>query len=166
MTVDLIKKSIYAGLGGAIAALLLLWLSDVSGYVLIMAPFGASCVILFALPESPLAQPKNVVGGHVLTALVGLLALYFLPQSIWVTALAVGVGIAVMVVSKTIPPPAGANPLLILLSGKTFAWSFLMFPVAIGAVLLVCVAAAFHSIATRSRYQLPAFSLLRGKNVK
>ena len=159
----------YAGLGGAIATLCLLWLSNVSGYVLIMAPFGASCVILFALPESPLAQPKNVVGGHVLTATVGLLALHFFPQSIWVTALAVGVGIAGMVVSKTTHPPAGANPLLILLSGKTFAWSFLLFPVAIGAFLLVLMAIVFHSTVTRSKYPaVPCYKLyeLAQKNTK
>ncbi len=152
MPVDLIRKSLLAGLGGGLAALCLLWWSSLSAYPLIMAPFGASCVILFALPESPLAQPRNVIGGHMLTALVGLLALHFLPPSIGATALAVGVGIAAMVVTKTTHPPAGANPLLILLAGKSFAWSFLFFPVGIGALLLVLMAAAFHAAVTPLKY--------------
>ena len=152
MPVDLIRKSLLAGLGGGLAALCLLWWSSLSAYPLIMAPFGASCVILFALPESPLAQPRNVIGGHILTALVGLLALHFLPPSIWATALAVGVGIAAMVVTKTTHPPAGANPLLILLAGKSFAWSFLLFPVGIGALLLVVMAAAFHAAVRQLKY--------------
>ena len=136
MPVDLIRKSLLAGLGGGLAALCLLWWSSLSAYPLIMAPFGASCVILFALPESPL----------------GLLALHFLPPSIWATALAVGVGIAAMVVTKTTHPPAGANPLLILLAGKSFAWSFLLFPVGIGALLLVVMAAAFHAAVRQLKY--------------
>lgn len=152
---DLLKKSVLAGIGGALAALVLLVLSEFSGYMLIMAPFGASCVILFVLPESPLAQPKNVIGGHFLTALVGLIALNFFPASMLVTAVAVGLGISVMVLTKTTHPPAGANPLLILLSGKAFAWWFLLFPVVLGAVLLVLVAIIFHQFVTKSRYPVP-----------
>lgn len=152
---DLLKKSVLAGIGGALAALVLLVLSEFSGYMLIMAPFGASCVILFVLPESPLAQPKNVIGGHFLTALVGLIALNFFPASMLVTAVAVGLGISVMVLTKTTHPPAGANPLLILLSGKAFAWWFLLFPVVLGAVLLVLVAIVFHQFVTKSHYPVP-----------
>ena len=85
----LIIKSFLAGLGGALAILCLLLITKVSGYMLIMAPFGASCVILFTLPESPLAQPRNVIGGHIVTAFVGLVAAHYLPHSIVITAIAV-----------------------------------------------------------------------------
>ena len=150
----LIIKSFLAGLGGALAILCLLLITKVSGYKLIMAPFGASCVILFTLPESPLAQPRNVIGGHIVTAFVGLVAAHYLPHSIVITAIAVGLGISFMILTKTVHPPAGANPLLILLSLKPIAWSFLIFPVAIGSVLLVIIAMIFHKLVTHSEYPL------------
>lgn len=149
----LIIKSFLAGLGGALAILCLLLITKVSGYMLIMAPFGASCVILFTLPESPLAQPRNVIGGHIVTAFVGLVAAHYLPHSIVIIAIAVGLGISFMILTKTVHPPAGANPLLILLSLKPIAWS-LIFPVAIGSVLLVIIAMIFHKLVTHSEYPL------------
>ena len=101
-------------------------------------------MILFALPESPLARAKNVIAGHFLTALTGLIALHLMTPSSFTIASAVGVGIILMVVTKTTHPPAGANPLLILPSGKTFAWSFLLFPVITGATALVLIATTYH----------------------
>ena len=145
-TLQLLQKSIIASLGGALATAILLLISDQSGHAWIMAPFGASCVILFALPESPLARAKNVIIGHTLTALTGLIALHYLPMSTLTIALAVGLGIGLMLLSKTTHPPAGANPLLILFSGKTFGWDFLIFPVLLGAVALVLIAHIYHRL--------------------
>jgi len=108
-------RAVYAACGSAIAILSLIYLTDVTRYAVVMAPFGASCVILFALPEAPLAQPKNVVFGHFLTALSGMLVAHFLPITPLTIALATGVGVGLMVVTKTTHPPAGANPLVILL---------------------------------------------------
>jgi len=152
---DVVRRAAYAKGGAFIAILALLYLTQITGYPLIMASFGASCVLLFALPESPLAQPKNVVGGHFLTALVGLLATHFLPSSILVVALAVAVGIALMVLTGTTHPPAGGNPLLILLGSTTApSWSFLIFPVLSGAILLVVIASLYHPFSTGT-YQHP-----------
>jgi len=116
-----------------------------------MAPFGASCVILFALPEAPLAQPKNVVFGHFLTALCGMVVAHFLPVTPWTIAIATGAGVGLMVVTNTTHPPAGANPLLILLAGGTApAWTFLLFPVLGGALALVIIASLYHPFTTRA----------------
>ncbi len=75
----------------------------------IMAPFGATCVILFAAPQSPLAQPRNVIVGHLLTAGVGLAMLYGVGNESWMIALAVGLAIMLMQVCRAVHPPAGAS---------------------------------------------------------
>lgn len=129
-------------LGGSVSIFVLLLLGQWSQHVWIMAPFGASCVLLYAVPHSPLAQPRNVVLGHLLAAAVGLLMLKLFGVALWSIALAVGIAIALMQGLRCIHPPAGANPLLILLSAQSVAygWDFLIFPVLTGAVTLVSIA--------------------------
>ncbi|WNR46971.1 HPP family protein [Paenibacillus roseipurpureus] len=114
-----------------------------------MAPFGASYVIAFALPQSPLAQPRSLIGGHVLSTLVGLCALSAFGVHTWSLALAVGAAITLMQLTRTLHPPAGADPLLVMLTGA--GWSFLLTPVLLGAALIVLVALGYHR-ATRSAY--------------
>jgi len=147
-----LTRSGYATLGSAIAIFLLIYLTDIVNYPLIMAPFGASCVILFALPEAPLAQPKNVVFGHFITALSGMVAAHFLPITPLTIALATGVGVGLMALTNTVHPPAGANPLVVLLAGSAGVpgWSFLLFPVLSGAILLVVIASLYHPFTTRA----------------
>jgi len=141
----------FATLGAFIAIAVLLYLTQITDYLLILASFGASCVLLFALPEAPLAQPKNVIGGHFITALVGLLVAHFIPVSPLVIALAVGIGIGLMVLSGTTHPPAGGNPLIILLGMQQAPnWSFLLFPVLSGTILLVIISSIYHPFTTKA----------------
>jgi len=156
---EVIKRAGFATVGAFIAIAVLLYLTNITGYTLILASFGASCVLLFALPEAPLAQPKNVIGGHMITAFIGLLAAHFLPISPLVIALAVGIGIGLMVLSGTTHPPAGGNPLIILLGIPNADWSFLLFPVLSGTILLVIIASLYHPFTTKSYKHpfLPAF---------
>ena len=86
-----------------------------------MAPFGASCVILYAVSQSPLAQPRNVIFGHFISALVGLIFLKILGAGMLSIAFAVGVAIALMQYFQCVHPPAGANPLVILLTANTIS---------------------------------------------
>jgi CBS-domain-containing membrane protein len=137
------------GIGGFIAILLCSLLGDLARTSLLMAPFGASCVIAFALPQSPLAQPRSLIGGHVLSTLVGLCALTAFGVHSWSLALAVGAAITLMQLTRTLHPPAGADPLLVMLTGAS--WSFLLTPVLLGAALLVLVALVYHR-ATRTSY--------------
>lgn len=143
-------RAAYAGLGSAIAILTLCSSSEILKHPMLMAPFGASCVILFAIPEVPLAQPRNVVGGHFITALTGLVAVHTCPINPVVIALTTGIGVSLMVLTKTTHPPAGANPLVILLSHTILPWSFLLFPVVFGALILVCLATLYHPFTTRA----------------
>ncbi|WP_127959239.1 HPP family protein [Serratia microhaemolytica] len=141
-SVQLLKGAI----GGFFGILLLGYLGETTGDPWLMAPFGATCVLLFTVPSSPLAQPRNVIGGHLTTAAIGLLALYSLGDAIWVMALAVAISILLMQLLRTIHPPAGANPLLIILAGKQVVdVSFLLTPVLVGSVLLVILAALVNN---------------------
>ena len=107
-----------------------------------MAPFGASCVLLFSVSGSPLSQPANVIGGHVVATLVGLVLRLLLPNEWWAAALAVGLAIALMAALRVTHPPAGADPLVVFATDPSFG--FLVLPVLSGAVVLVSVATLFH----------------------
>ncbi|PKH06829.1 HPP family protein [Moritella sp. Urea-trap-13] len=110
----------------------------------LMAPFGASVVLVFGVPKSPLAQPKNVIIGHFLTALIGVLFVEYVGVSPWSLALATGLAVSVMLLTKTTHPPAGANPMLIMLSGQS--WAFLFSPVLIGACIIVCLGLVLNKL--------------------
>ncbi|MGL4757220.1 MAG: HPP family protein, partial [Aeromonadaceae bacterium] len=127
--------AILAGSGAALAIFTLCELSVLQQRALLMAPFGATAVLLFALPQSPLAQAKNVIFGHLITAFVGLAVLHSVGVTPVTLALATGAAIALMLLTDTTHPPAGANPLLIMLTHQ--AWPFLITPVLSGAILLV-----------------------------
>ncbi len=134
-----------AGLGGMLVITLLAALSQQDGLGLwLMAPFGATMVIVFALPASPLAQPRNIVGGHLLAALVGLIVVSLFGVHSWSLGLAVGLAISLMMLTGTLHPPAGANPLLIMLAGKS--WGFLLSPILPGTLLIVVLAALYHRL--------------------
>ncbi|WP_052074430.1 HPP family protein [Shewanella mangrovi] len=131
--------ALIAGVGAALAIGVLAFCSEINPHwVFLMAPFGATAVIVFGLPQSPLAQPKNVILGHLLTALIGLVFLQFFAVTPLTLALAVGLAVTTMLLSNTTHPPAGANPLLIMLTGQQ--WSFLFTTVLLGAIVMVMVA--------------------------
>ncbi|MCM3629667.1 HPP family protein [Paenibacillus glycanilyticus] len=135
---------------GAFAAIFLLFLfEDATGLAMLMAPFGASCVIVFALPDSPLAKPRNVIGGHLISTLTGLSFFHVFGHHAWTLAAAVALSIAFMQITKTIHPPAGADPLVVILSGA--GWSFLLTPVLAGALLLVALSAVYRVLQQSSQ---------------
>lgn len=145
------RAVIFAGIGGFLAIGTLNFLSHSTDALLIMAPFGATCVLLFSLWGSPLSQPVNVVGGHVLSAAVGFAGLWLLPDAWWAVAIAVGAAISLMALLRVTHPPAGANPLVIFMLEPSI--EFLLFPVLSGAILLVIVATIYHR-ATGTSYPL------------
>ncbi|EKO3391455.1 HPP family protein [Vibrio fluvialis] len=131
-----LKSALLAGFAATCAIGLLSYADAWSSAGLwLMAPFGATAVLVFGVPDSPLAQPKNVIFGHLITASVGLVFVHWLPVEPWSLAIATGLAISLMLVTKTTHPPAGANPLLIMLTGQS--WSFLVTPVLIGALVIV-----------------------------
>jgi len=150
------RQIMQAGLGGALAIGLLGLLMHLSGSALLMAPLGATAVLVFGLPDSPLSGPRHVMGGHALSMSIGLLCLFgvsfvaagpgTLPAPL-ATTLAAGIGtglaIAAMLATRTVHPPAGANPLLLMFSGVGFTDAALLIalPGVAGAFLLYLIAA-------------------------
>lgn len=141
-------------LGGTLAILILELLTLHSGSLFMMAPFGATCVLLFAASKSPLAQPRNVIFGHLVSAFVGLVFLKVFGVSLFGTAVSVGVAICAMQILRCVHPPAGANPLVILLTADQiyYSWDFLLFPVLSGAITLTIVAWLVNNVKSLSAW--------------
>jgi CBS-domain-containing membrane protein len=131
-------------LGGLCAVGLLALLSVWSGQVLIVAPLGASSVLLFGYPRSPLAQPRNVVLGNTLGGGIGVGLVALLGQGPLVLALAVALTILLGQQLRCLHPPAGGMAFLVVFLGVR--WHFLLFPVLSGCLLLVLMAWAFSRL--------------------
>ena len=118
------------------------------GMIWLIPPFGASMVLVMAVHESPLAKPKNILLGHILSALSGVIILYLIGDNFLALGIAVALAVFVMIVTDTIHPPAGANPIIVILTGQGI--SFVLFPVAIGAFLLVVFAYLYNKLLKRN----------------
>ena len=113
----------------------------------LIPPFGASLVLVMAVHDSPLAQPRNVFFGHILSASSGVLMFYLLGNSSISISLALSFAIFLMIITKTIHPPAGANPIIAILGAKTI--EFVIMPVATGALFIVIFAFVYNKILKR-----------------
>ena len=140
------KAVALAWLGVSLAIAAIAALTDSLSVVLVLGSFGASCVLIFGYPDVPFSQPRNVIVGHVISSLVGLVFLTAFGPHWWAVALAVGTAIALMMLTRTVHPPAGSNPVIVFLTHP--AWGFLLFPTLVGALVLVAVA-LFYNNATR-----------------
>lgn len=140
-----------AGLGAMLCITTLGSLSTATeSSIWLMAPFGATMVILFGLPESPLAQPRNVIVGHLLTTAIGLSVATWMDITPWSMGLAVGLAVGLMLLTHTTHPPAGANPLVVMLAGEH--WDFLLMPVAAGTILIVVFGVIYHRLVSGKPY--------------
>jgi CBS-domain-containing membrane protein len=139
-----------AWLGGALAIACVASTGNWLSLSLLLGSFGASCVLVFGYPDLPFSQPRNLVGGHLLSSLVGLLLLQAFGPQWWALALAVGTAIALMMATRTVHPPAGSNPVIIFLAQP--GWGFLLFPTLTGALLLMLVALVYNNATRTARY--------------
>jgi CBS-domain-containing membrane protein len=142
------RAAALAGLGGSLTIGLLATVNATDTLPLLIAPFGASCVLVFGVPASPFARPRNVIGGHFVTALMGLVAISLLGPSPLGIAVGVGLAIAAMMLTDTVHPPAGANPIVVALTQA--GWSFLAAPVLVGATAIVAIGYVYNRLAARS----------------
>src|ERR1041384_8062925 len=133
--------------GGAIAIGAMEFFSARAAYPLMAIPFATSIVMVMGSPQAEPAQPRALVGGHLVSTLVGLLALKLLGPAPWVAALAVGVAMIAMHLTDTFHPPAGIDPLVIVVND--LSWGFLIAPVGAGALLLALFAFAWHNVVAR-----------------
>ncbi len=140
----------FAWLGGLVAIGLIGFLVTYTSQPLVMGSLGASCVLLFGYPDSPFSQPRNVILGHFLSTLVGLLFLHLVGPQWWSMALALATALAVMQLTRTVHPPAGSNPLIVFLAGAD--WSFLITPSTAGSIILVIWALLYNNLSKERRY--------------
>ena len=117
------------------------------GDIWLIPPFGASMVLVMAVHNSPLAEPKNIFLGHTLSALSGVVIFALMGTSFISLGIAVGLAVFVMATFDSIHPPAGANPIIAILGGKSL--SFVLMPVALGAVVIILFALFYNKLLGR-----------------
>src|SRR3974390_3345902 len=139
-----------AGLGGAVAIGIMEWFSLSARYPLAAIPFATSIVLVIGSPDAEPAQPRALVGGHLVSTVVGLAVLKLTGPVAWAAALAVGLAIFAMYLTGTFPPPAGIAPLLVV--SNNLALPFLCVPVLAGALLLTLFAYVWHHGLRRRRW--------------
>ena len=138
-----------AALGLLLAALVSRWAGAQLGiHPWLMAPLGASAVLVFAVPASPLAQPWSVIGGNTVSALIGMACAWALPDTALAAAVAVAAAIAVMFLLRCLHPPGGATALLAVLT-HTLDPRFALLPVLLNSVLLVAVGSVYNTLTGR-----------------
>ena len=129
---------------------------DVHDNLFLIGSFGASSVLIYGVIESPLAQPRNLIGGHVISALVGVTIYKLLPDSLWLAAsLAVAFSIVLMQITKTLHPPGGATALIAIIGSahvKSLGYWYVFSPVLTGTVILLMVALIFNNITSHRSY--------------
>lgn len=127
-----------------------------AGGALLIGSFGATAVLVYGAVRSPLAQPRNVIGGHVLSALVGVAAYQLLhPWPPLAAAAAVATAIALMHLTRTLHPPGGATALIAVVGGPkihALGFGYALVPVGLGALLLVAVGVVVNNLARGRRY--------------
>mgnify|MGYP001567359651 CR=1 FL=1 len=122
----------------------------VTGHNLLIGSFGASAVLLYGTPDSPFSQPRNVLGGHLLSAIVGCAATVSLGSGSLSSAVAIGTAIVVMHFTHTTHPPGGATAFIAVHDGA--GWLFPLMPVTVGAAILVIIAVLANNIVNHRQY--------------
>ena len=151
---EIFKKALLAGIFSAFTIGVLTILTYKSALGLFLAgSFGSSMVLLFGFPESPFAQPKNVFFGHLVTAMVGVIFVTFIPLPMFINiALAVGVGIFFMILLNVVHPPAGGNPILVIIGSVSY--DYLLSPIIFGCLIIISLAILINKFLLKKNYPL------------
>ncbi|MCP1995566.1 HPP family protein [Flavobacterium sp. HSC-61S13] len=140
---------------GIIAYIQSFWFTQLEN-VFLIGSFGASSVLIYGAIDSPLAQPRNLIGGHVVSALIGVTVAKIFPDIIYIAApLAVALSIVGMQITKTIHPPGGATALIAVADTgivKSLGYYYVLSPVLSGALILFLVALIFNNITSNRSY--------------
>ena len=148
----LIIQSTLAGIFSIITIGVLTVLTYKTSYgIFLIASFGSTMVLLYGYPESPFAQPKNIILGHFLTALIGIIFLNFVPLPIFLNIpVAVGFGVMFMILLKVTHPPAGGNPIIVIIGSVSF--DYLLTPVLIGSIIVVMFGVIINKFLFKKEY--------------
>ncbi|WP_035673476.1 HPP family protein [Flavobacterium sp. 83] len=154
------KEHFWAFLGSFIGIGLIAYMQSKtllhSDVVFLIGSFGASSVLVYGAIQSPLAQPRNLIGGHLVSAIVGVTVAKFAPDILWISApLAVSISIVLMQVTKTLHPPGGATALIAIIGSPkitSLGYWYVLYPVLSGTIILLIVALIFNNITTNRYY--------------
>lgn len=144
------KHIFWSWLGSFCAIAATSYLSVKTNSPLLMAPFGATSVLIFGVPDSPLAQPRNLIGGNLLSALISLSILHIFGSAPWTMGMAVATAIGLMQLTGTLHPPSGAVALVIMMTKPD--WEFLIVPTFEGSMILLLCAVVFNNLAEDRSY--------------
>ncbi|WP_443083966.1 HPP family protein [Verrucosispora sp. WMMA2121] len=144
------RTAVLAGVGGTLGIGAVGSIALLFGTPLLIAPLGSTCMMIFGAPHAPFAHPRNVLGGHTICTLVGLLGVRVLGNAPWTIAAAVGLAMALMGLTRSFHPPAGGDTVLVMLAQP--GWLFLFVPVLLGCVILLGIAMAFHNAHSAGSY--------------
>ena len=154
--VEILWSWIGSFLGLAAVSLLHFNILDQDGLMMIIGSFGASAVLIYGAIRSPLAQPRNLLGGHILSAIIGVTAFQLLGGQPWLAAaMAVSVSIALMHLTKTLHPPGGATALIAVIGGESIhnlGYLYVVIPTALGASVMLIVALLVNNIPKGRKY--------------
>ena len=149
-----IIKSVFAAFFSTLTIGVLTFLTYKTDYgIFLIASFGSSMVLLYGYPESPFAQPKNIFFGHLLTSIVGILFVYFVHLPIFVTIpLAVGFGVGLMILLNVTHPPAGGNPIIVIIGSVSI--DYLINPIIIGSLIILFFGVVLNRLILKKKYPL------------
>ena len=152
MNKENLQKSIYATIFSIITIGVLTLLTYKTSYgVFLIASFGSSMVLLYGYPESPFAQPKNIFFGHLLTALVGIFCLYLLPLPHYILIpIAVGLGVGLMILLNVTHPPAGGNPIIVVVGSVSL--DYIISPIILGSIIILIFGTILNRFVLRKNY--------------
>ena len=152
MKKEIIIKGLIAGLFSTITIAALTFLTYKTQYgIFLIASFGSSMVLLYGYPESPFAQPKNIILGHLITSVVGVIFLNFISLPIYLMLpLAVGFGVMLMIALNVTHPPAGGNPIIIIMGSVSF--DYLLMPVVVGSIIVVVFGIILNKFILKKEY--------------
>ena len=149
---EVIIKALIAGFFSiiTISALTLLTYKTEFG-VFLIASFGSTMVLLYGYPESPFAQPKNIFFGHLATSLSGLFFLYFIPLPLYlILPLAVGLGVFLMIMLNITHPPAGGNPIIVIMGSVSL--DYIINPIVSGTIIVLIFGVILNRIILKKNY--------------
>ena len=146
------KQSFIAGLFSIITIGILTVLTYKTEFgIFLVASFGSSMVLLYGYPESPFAQPKNVFFGHLVTAVVGMFFLYLIPLPLFIIIpLAVGFGVGLMILLNVTHPPAGGNPIIVIMGSVSL--DYLLNPIISGSIIIMVFAIIINKFILKKSY--------------
>ena len=146
------KKAFIAGIFSIITIWFLTLLTYKTEYgIFLIASFGSTMVLLFGYPESPFAQPKNIFFGHLVTALIGILVLNFIPLPLFIIIpIAVGLGVGLMILLNVTHPPAGGNPIIVIIGSVSY--DYLLNPIIFGSMIVVAFGIIINRFILKKKY--------------